>query len=166
MCDATIRKFYSYNSYNHKVMKYPCKFFANFVEGAMFKHKISVKFGKVKLFMMSYMVCLLISRTWAKNIGQNICSIPIVISEELWVSKNLLRWCHTLGIHLIILTRSSFLVWLEISVSTSFLLRYLARNPFTGSMWFAYSTQRKLWCNCKSVVEHVDWFIVPIMYGL
>ena len=90
----------------------------------------------------------------------------MVTSEELCVSRNLFRCCHTLGIHSTILMRSLFFELLSTSASTSFLLRYLPRNPLTGSMWFAHRTHLKLWCSCRLVVEQVAWFIVPMMYGL
>lgn len=38
---------------------------------------------------------------------------------------------------------------------------YLAKNPLTGSIWLAVRSHLKLWCNCKFVVLHVAWDIVP-----
>lgn len=65
-------------------------------------------------------------------------------SEELWVSRKLLRWCHVLGIQSIILTRSLLRIFLSISISISFLRRYLPKKPFTGSVWFAHNTHLQI----------------------
>lgn len=89
--------------------------------------------------------------------------LPIVTSEELCVSRNLLRWSQTLGTQSMILFRSLLRIPVLTSASTSFRRRYLPRNPFTGSMWLAQSTHRKLWWSWRFVVEHVAWFMVPMM---
>lgn len=65
---------------------------------------------------------------------------PMVTSEELCVSKKLLRWCHAFGSQSIILMRSLLRAFLSISVSISFLLKYLDKNPLTGSVWLAHNT--------------------------
>lgn len=80
---------------------------------------------------------------------------PMVTSEELCVSRKLLRWCHVFGIQSMILMSSLLRMFFSISVSISFLLRYLPKKPLTGSVWLAHSTHlgRKDKCqvatNCK-----------------
>lgn len=66
--------------------------------------------------------------------------LPMVTSDELCVSRNLLMCNQTLGIQSIILFRSLFLILVRTSASTNFRRKNLPRNPLTGSIWLAQST--------------------------
>lgn len=80
---------------------------------------------------------------------------PMVTSEELCVSRNWLRWCQTRGNQSTTRARSESRAPTPHSVSTRRRIRNRPSSPFTGSMWLAHSTHRKLWCSCRFVVEHV-----------
>lgn len=89
---------------------------------------------------------------------------PIVTSLALRVFRNVLMCCQTDGSHAKIAARCGCCVCVINSNWYKRRRKNRVRNPFTGSIWTAVSTQRKLCCNCKFEL-HVDWDMVPIMYG-
>ena len=84
--------------------------------------------------------------SWCDNALQGKCLLyiedfsPIVTSDELWVSRNLLRCCHTFGIQSKMRFRSLLRTPSWTSTSNKRRRKNRPRKPFTGSMWLAHKT--------------------------